>query len=101
MSFPSGLEVKESAYNEGDQGLIPGEGRSPGEGNGNPLQCSCPENSMDRGAWWTRVYGVAKSCTRLLLAQILSVIKFNSVLLLFYKQEFSLVYGNNNYLYSC
>ena len=45
-------------------GLIPGSGRSPGEGNGNPLQYSCLENPMDRGAWWAAVHGVAKSWTR-------------------------------------
>ena len=49
----------------GDLGLIPGSGRSPGEGNGNPLQYSCLENPMDRGAWWATVHGVAKSQTRL------------------------------------
>ena len=46
--------------NEKDAGLIPGSERSPGEGNGNPLQYSCLENSMDRGAWWTTVHEVAK-----------------------------------------
>ena len=46
-----GQMVKASAYNAGDLGLIPGSGRSPGEGNGNPLQYSCLENPMDRGAW--------------------------------------------------
>ena len=51
-----------SACNVGDLGSIPGSGRSPGEGNGNPLQYSCLENPMDRGAWW--VHGVAKSQTR-------------------------------------
>ena len=45
--------------------MIPGSGLSPGEGNGNPLQCSCVENSMDRGAWQATVHGVAKSQTRL------------------------------------
>ena len=45
---------------EGDPGLIPGSGRSPREGNGNPLQYSCLENSMDRGAWWLPVHGVAE-----------------------------------------
>ena len=60
-----GSEVKASACNTGDLGLIPGSGRSPGEGNGNPLQYSCLENPMDRGAWWATVYGVAKSRTRL------------------------------------
>ena len=43
-----------------DTGLIPGSGRFPGEGNGNPLQCSCLGSSMERGAWWATVYGVAK-----------------------------------------
>ena len=59
------VEDKESACNEGDLGLIPGLGRSPGEGNGTPLQYSCLENPMDRGAWQTTVHGVAKSRTRL------------------------------------
>ena len=52
-----------SACNEGDLGLIPGSGRSPGERNGNPLQCSCLENPRDRAAWWAAVYGVAQSRT--------------------------------------
>ena len=65
MGFPGGSEVKASACNVGDLGLIPGLGRSPGEGNGNPLKYSCLENPMDRGAWWATVYGVAKSRTRL------------------------------------
>ena len=50
-SDPGGSEVKASSWNAGDPGSIPGSGRSPGEGNGNPLQYSCLENSMDRGAW--------------------------------------------------
>ena len=58
-----GSDSKESACNEGDLGSIPGSGRSPGEGNGNPLQYSCLENSMDGGAWWTTVHGVTKSRT--------------------------------------
>ena len=53
--------VKASAYNVGDPGSIPGLERSPGEGNGNPLQYSCLENPMDGGAWWAAVHGVAKS----------------------------------------
>ena len=48
MDFPGDSDGKASAYNEGDPGSIPGSGRSPGEGNGNPLQYSCPENTMDR-----------------------------------------------------
>ena len=49
--FPGGSDGKVSAYKVGDPGLIPGSGRLPGEGNGNPLQFSCLENTMDRGAW--------------------------------------------------
>ena len=55
--FPGGAEVKASACNVGDLGSIPGSGRSPGEGNGNPLQYSCLENPMDGGAWWATVHG--------------------------------------------
>ena len=61
--FPGGSDGKASACNAGDPGSIPGSRRSPGEGNGNPLQYSCLENSMDRGAWWSTVCGVAKSQT--------------------------------------
>ena len=57
--------IKESACNVGDPGSIPGSGRFPGEGNGNPLQYSCLENTMDRGAWWATVHGVTKSWTPL------------------------------------
>ena len=57
--------VKASAYNAGDLGSIPGLGRSPGEGNGNPFQYSCLENSMDGGAWQATDHGVAKSQIRL------------------------------------
>ena len=56
---------KESACNVGDPGSIPRLGRSPGGGDDNPLQYSCLENSMDRGAWWATVHGIAKSQTRL------------------------------------
>ena len=65
MGFPAGSAVKESACNAGDQGSIPGSGRSPGEENGNPLWYSCLENPMDRGAWWASVHRVTKSRTRL------------------------------------
>ena len=64
-SFPDSSVGKEATCNAGDPGSIPSLGRSPGEGNGNPLQYSCLENSMDGGAWWTTVHGVAKSRTRL------------------------------------
>ena len=60
-----GSDGKESACKAGDPGSIPGSGRSPGERNGNPLQYSCLENSMDKGAWWAAVPVVAKSWTRL------------------------------------
>ena len=63
--FPGGSNGKASAYNAGDLGLIPGSGRSPGEGNGDPLQYSCLENPMDGVAWWAPVHGVAKSWTQL------------------------------------
>ena len=58
--FPCSSVVKESAYNAGDLGLTPGSGRSPGEGNGNPLQYSCLENPVDRGAWRATVHGVSR-----------------------------------------
>ena len=59
MGFPGGSDGKESACDAGGLGLIPGWGRSPGEGNGYPLQYSCLENSMYRGAWEAIVHGVA------------------------------------------
>ena len=65
MDFPGGSDSKASAYNVGDPGSIPGLGRSPGEGTGNPLQYSCLENSIDRGAWWATDHGVSKSQARL------------------------------------
>ena len=58
--FSGGLLGKESICNAGDPGLILGLGRSPGEGNGNPLQFCCLENPMDRGAWWATVHGVIR-----------------------------------------
>ena len=62
--FPGGSDGKESACNAGDPGSIPGLGRSHGEGNGNPPQYSCLENSMDRGVWRVKVHGFAKSQTQ-------------------------------------
>ena len=61
--FPCSSDGKEPAYNAGNPGLIPGSGRSPGEGNVNPLQYSSLENYMDRGVWWATVYRAAKSQT--------------------------------------
>ena len=63
MVFPSGSDGKESGCNAGDPGLIPGLGRSPGEGKSNPLQYSCLENSIGRGARWATVHGIAESDT--------------------------------------
>ena len=63
IGFPGGSDGKESACNAGDPGLIPGSGRSPGEGTGNPDQYSCLENSMDRGAWLATFNRVSKSST--------------------------------------
>ena len=63
--FPGGTDGKESAYNARDSGSVLGLGRSPGEGHGYPLQYSCLENSMDRGAWRAAVHEVAKSQTPL------------------------------------
>ena len=60
MGFPSGSGGKESAYSVGDLGSIPGSGRSPGEVNGNPLQYSCFENPMNRGAWQAIAHEVTK-----------------------------------------
>ena len=59
--FPGGSDGKASGYNVGDLGSFPGSGRFPGEGNSNPLQYSCLEDSMERGAWWATVHGVTES----------------------------------------
>ena len=68
MGFPGGSAIKKLPANAGDTGdasLILGSGRSPGEGKGNPLQYSYPENLMDRGSWWATVREVTKSWTQL------------------------------------
>ena len=65
QGIPGGAGSKDSACNSGDPDSIPGSGRSPGEGNSDPLQYSCLENSVDRGAWRARVHGVTKSQTQL------------------------------------
>ena len=77
--LPGGSEVKAAACNAGDPGLIPGLGRSPGEGNGNPLQYSCLENPMEGGAWWATVHGVARCRTR--LSQTSTVLKYSKIFL--------------------
>ena len=61
LDFPDGSVLKNLPAKAGDAGLIPGSGRPPGGGNGNSLQYSCLENSMERGAWWATVHGVTKS----------------------------------------
>ena len=63
LSFPGGSDGKESACNAEDPGSIPGLGKSPGKGNGNPLQCPCLGNPMDRGAWRATVLEAAESDT--------------------------------------
>ena len=63
FGFPGGSDSKEPAYNAGDLGSIPGSERFPGEGNGNPLQYSCLETSVDRGTWRATVQGVTKNRT--------------------------------------
>ena len=68
MDFPDGSSSKESSCNAGDTGLIPGSGRSPGGGHGNPLQYPCLENPIERTAWQATVHGVAKS--QVLLKQL-------------------------------
>ena len=68
--FPSSSNGKQAAYKAGDLGSIPGLGRSPGEGNGYPLQYSCLENPMDRGAWWATVN--AKECSNYCTTALIS-----------------------------
>ena len=83
--FSGGSDGKECACSSGearDTGLIPGSGRSPGEGNGYPLQNSCLENSMDRGAWRVTVHGVAKNQTQLSNLTTTPKVKYNIVSLL-------------------
>ena len=82
MGFPGGSEDKAFAYNAGDPGSIPGLGRSPGEGNGNPLQYSCLKNPMDRGAWQATVHGVTKSQTR--LNDFTHTVGLNAMILVFF-----------------
>ena len=65
VDFPGGSDGNASAYNVEDLGSVPGSGKSPGEGNGNPFQYSCLKNPMDGGAWWATVHGIKKSQTRL------------------------------------
>ena len=77
MGFLGGSDSKESDCNAEDPGSIPGLGRSPGKGNGNPLQDSCLENSMDRGAWRATVHGLAESDTTEQLTHNVSSVEFS------------------------
>ena len=72
--FSGGSDSKESVYSAADRGLIPGSGRSPGEGNGNPLQYSCLENSMNRAAWQATVPWVTKSQIQLSAFTLMPII---------------------------
>ena len=65
MGFPGGTDGKESTCHVGNPSSIPGSGSSPGEGNGNPSQYSCLENSRDRGAWWATAHRVTESRAQL------------------------------------
>ena len=82
--LPVESDGKEYGCNAGDPGSIPGSGRFPGEGNGNPLQYSCLENSTDRGTWWTTVHGGTKSQTWLSTHKDLRYSTGNSILIITY-----------------
>ena len=95
MRFPGGSDDKEPAYNSGDLGLTPGLGRSPGEGNGNPLQYSWLKSPMDRGAWWAAVHGVSKRIRQDVVTNtftfiavwrslVLNLFRYSSVIFKFY-----------------
>ena len=83
IHLPCGSDSKDSAYNAGDLGLIPGSGRSPGEGNGNPLQYSCGENPMDRGAWRGTVHTLGRKESDMTERLTLSFISGNSIVLIY------------------
>ena len=70
QGFPGDLDCKESACSMGELSLVPGPGRSPGGGHGNPLQYSCLGNPMEREAWWATVHGIAKRWAQLKLLSL-------------------------------
>ena len=97
--FLGSSDGKEPARNESNTGSTPGSGRSPGEGNGSPLQYSCLENPMDRGAWWTTVHGVTESQTGLSNFHLVQLAKvFSDVLMLL--QHASILYFNIIFYYT-
>ena len=85
--FPGGSDSKASARDAGDLGSIPGLGRSPEKGNGNPLQYSYLENSMDGGVWWATVHGVTKSRTR--LSDFTHSLRYTEKMFLFFFTKYS------------
>ena len=89
--FPVGSDGKESACSAGDLCWIPGLGRSPGKGSGNPLQYSCLENSLNRGAWWVIVYRVTRSNTTEWLTLIL---EFSSGLFILFHWSVNVFYAS-------
>ena len=90
QGFHGGSDSKESACNAGDPGLIPGSERSPGEGNGNPLQCSCLGNPMARGAWQSTVHEIAESDSTEWLTLSLTFVQSNFHIKLFHFNQFDL-----------
>ena len=96
LDFPGGSDSKASTYDVGDPGSVPGSGRSPGKGNGNPLQYSCLGNPTDRGVWWATVHGVTKSWTQLRDFTIVKSVYTRVV----YIQNLQITYGKSLNLYS-
>ena len=78
--FAGGSDGKESAYNAEHPALIPGSGKSSGEGKGNPLQYSCPEKSMDGGAWQATGHGATKEFTHIYMIECYSAMKKNEII---------------------
>ena len=87
MGLPGDISGKEPPANARDMGLIPGWGRSPAEGNGNPLQYSCLDNSMDRGAWWATVHGTTKDMTEQLSTCPFTLLLYFTILSLSKKRK--------------
>ena len=92
-------QCKEFPCNAEHTGLMPRSGRSPGEGNGNPLQYSCLENPMDRGVWWVKVHGVAKNQTRLSDQPFIQLVLFSDMYLESLYDTFSYKFGCSFHLY--